>query len=282
MTTNSVPPETALTALGFTETEAAVYCELLRSGSATGYRLAQAISKAPANTYQALAALAQKGAVLVDDADARAYRAVAPIELLSALRQGFETRRAEAESALTALYAPVAEDRIYHLKTPAQIFERARAMIGRARRIVLYDLFPGPFAELAPALELAAAHNVTVGGLTYAPAPGVAAPTVVSASAAFAAQKWPGQQISIVVDACEHLLALLSADGQRVLHGVWSDSAYLACLKHSGLAAEIRLSAVAADAPPPLSELSLLRSYPPGLQTLAGPRPDTLSQGDAE
>lgn len=279
MTNITTPPaETALSALGFTETEAALYCELLRSGPATGYRLAQAIGKAPANAYQALAALAQKGAVLVDETEAKAYRAIAPAELLGALQQGFETRRAEAQAALEALHAPAADDRIYHLKTPLQVYERARAMIARAREIILCDLFPAPLAELAPSLERAAAQGVTVGALVYADPQGLAFPTVLSDSAPFACARWPGLQLSLVVDAAEHLVALLSPDGTRVLHGIWSDSAYLACLQHSGLSAEIRLTATdKAQA----AALSLLKSYPPGLRALAGPRPDDLSGGDA-
>ncbi len=277
--TNNLFPDSTLVVLGFTETEAAVYCELLRSGPATGYRLAQSVGKAPANTYQALAALSQKGAVLVDESDAKAYRAIAPGELLSALQRGFEVRRAEAQTALEALHAPAADDRIYHLKTPAQVYERARAMIARAREIVLYDLFPGPFAKLEPSLGRAAAEGVTVGGLVYAPAPGVAFAAVRAASSAFAAGRWPGLQLSLVVDAAEHLVALISPDGTRVLNGVWSDSAYLACLKHSGLASEIRLSA--SEGAARLPELSLLNAYPPGLRALAGPRPDSLLDGDA-
>jgi predicted transcriptional regulator len=274
----SSPPEATLAALGFTETEAALYCELLRSGPATGYRLAQAVGKAPANIYQALAALAQKGAVLVDETEAKAYRAIAPSELLGALQQGFETRRAEAQAALEALHAPAADDRIYHLKTLPQVYERARAMIARAREIILCDLFPAPLAELAPSLERAAAQGVTVGALVYAEAQGLAFPTILSGAAAFANARWPGLQLSLVVDASEHLVALVSPDGTRVLHGIWSDSPYLACLKHSGLASEIRLAA--SDAPA-TAALSLLNAYPPGLRALAGPRPDDLSRGDA-
>ncbi len=49
--------EEELVALGFTESEARVYCELLRGSPATGYRLAQALGKAPPAIYKALASL---------------------------------------------------------------------------------------------------------------------------------------------------------------------------------------------------------------------------------
>jgi len=261
-------PETALAALGFTDTEAAVYCELLRASPSTGYRLAQAIGKAAANTYQALAMLSQKGAVLVDEGDARAYRAVPPGELLAALGRGFEARRAEAQTALEALYAPPVDDHIYQLKTPGQVYERARAMIAGASQILLFDLFPGPFDVLAPLLT-EAAKTVTLAGLIYdeRTLPGVNA--LLSPTARFARERWPGQQLSLVVDGREHLDVLLSADGASVRHGVWSDSVYLACMKHSGLASEIRLGA--GDEAARFAGISLLRSYPPGLRELVGP-----------
>lgn len=268
MTTNiSNSPEPALCALGFTETEAAIYCELLRQGPATGYRLAQAVGKAPANTYQALGVLTQKGAVQMADSAAKLYRAVAPEELMAALRERFDARREEAEAALKELHAPGPDERIYHLKTPAQIYARARAMIGRARHIILFDLFPGPFAQLATSLQTPHAKGVAVAGLVYAKEEETSFPFVVSASAHLTKTRWPGQQLSIVVDASEYLVALISPDGQRVLHGIWSYSPYMACLMHSGLACEIRLSASPA-ADDPLGKFSLLRAYPPGLRAL--------------
>ncbi len=104
--------EHALAALGFTDTEAAVYCELLRAAPSTGYRLAHAIGKAAANVYQALAALSQKGAVLVEDREARTYRATPPAELLAMLKHSFEGRAVDASARPSrCVYAPVADDR---------------------------------------------------------------------------------------------------------------------------------------------------------------------------
>ena len=279
MTTNILVPEQALTALGFTDMEAAVYCELVRGGPATGYRLGQAIGKAAANTYQALASLTQKGAVLVDDRDAKTYRATPPAELLAALERGFVDRRARAMSALETLKPAAPDDRLYQLSTPAQVFERVSAMIQRAQEIILFDLFPGPLERLGPLLAKAHARKVVVAGLAYGDTPALPFPIISASSAAVVAERWPGQQISVVADAREHLTALLAPDGQSVRHAVWSDSAYLACLKHSGLAAEIRVSRVAPSYQDPLNGVALLRAFPPGLRTLMG-SPDPKIQGD--
>ena len=281
---NADPPESALIALGFTDTEARIYCELLRGGPATGYRLAQAIGKAAANTYQALASLTQKGAVLVDDGDARAFRAVPPAELLGALERGFAHRKDEAEAALATLRPAVEDDRIYQLKTVDQTLARARALIDSAREIILFDAFPTPLQELAPHLAAASARGVTIAGIAYGPLPAEDVGAVVSHGAAFVAERWPGQQLALVADAREHLTVLFSLDGREVLHGVWSDSAFLACMKHSGLASEIRLSALVAQDIDPLASLSLLRSNPAGLRALLASRPSLHRQenpGDA-
>jgi sugar-specific transcriptional regulator TrmB len=284
MTTNiSAPPEAALAALGFTDTEAAAYCALLRGGASTGYRLAQTIGKATANTYQSLAALTQKGAVLPDDGEAKTYRAVPPEELLSALRQGFEARRAEARAALDSIQPPPADDRLYHLKTSAQAFEKACSMVAHAREVLLFDLFPEPLAALAPDLAAAAARGVQVAGIVYAPAEDLGFTAILSPAHAFAVRRWPGRQLTLVADAREHLVALLSGDGD-LRHGVWSDSPYLACLQHSGLSAEIRLMAAAPAGADPLARLSLLRAAPAGLRRLVGAAdaaPLDLVPGDA-
>ena len=191
-----------------------------------------------------------------------------------ALQRAFDASRRKAQTALESLHAPVEDDRIYQLKTPAQIYERAEAMIAGAKEILLFDLFPEPLALLEPALRKAQARGVVVAGLVYGTPPKLPFPVAVAHSSTIVADRWPGLQLSVVVDACEHLVALLSPDGLTARHGVWSDSVYLACLKHSGLASEIQLSAVEAEADLPLGELSLLRAYPSGLARLIGPRTD--------
>lgn len=268
MATNNDAPEAALAGLGFTDTEARLYCELVRAGPATGYRLAKAIGKAPANTYQALESLSQKGAVLTEDAEAKIWRAAPPAELVSALDAAHARRSAAALDALSRLPAAEADVRLYALRTPEQAYARARAMIAAAREAILFDLSPQPFETLRPDLERAAAQGVTVAGLIYAPSP-TSLTTVVSDDAALVTDRWPGQQVTIVADAREQLTALIAPDGHRLIQGVVSDSPFLACLQHSGLSAELRLSRLA-PANDPLAHLALLALRPPGLRDLIG------------
>ncbi|NOK03836.1 MULTISPECIES: TrmB family transcriptional regulator [Myxococcus] len=267
-----------LVALGFTEVEARVYCELLKGAPATGYRLAQALGKAPPSIYQALASLEHKGAVLVEEGEPRSFRPVPPDEVLTALQRGFETRRREAADALRKLHAPVQDDRIYHLKSHAQVMERARAMIAGATERLLFDLFPPPLAALTPALTEASARRVSIAGLVYDEPPKAPFVCVRSSSADFVRERWPGAQLTLVVDAREFLVALLTPDGTGVKQAIWSDSVYLSCLQHSGLAAEIQLSAPPSARTRLARSFSLINSSPPGLRQLVGRQPRSSSK----
>jgi sugar-specific transcriptional regulator TrmB len=262
-TTDSLPG--CLAALGFTETEALIYCELLRSGPASGYRLAKAVGKARANVYQALAQLTQRGAALIDDSRVQTFRATDPRELMRAMTENYRAHAEAAETALQALAALAADDRIYHLKTVDQVLERAIAMIDGAQAIVLVDAFPEPLERVLPALERAAARGVAVAALAYDDCVTASFPLISSGAAHFALARWPGLQLSVVTDAREHLVSLLERGMDRVLHGIWSDSAYLSCLQHSGLSAEIRLASLATTGDP-LDRIALLQAQPPGLQ----------------
>ncbi|HEY0600278.1 TrmB family transcriptional regulator [Brevundimonas sp.] len=283
ITSDQNEAEQALTALGFTELEARVYCALLASGPATGYRLAKLVGKAPPNVYQALAALGRKAAVLVDETEPRTWRAARPAELLAVLGGTFAHRQAEAERRLASLAVAPADDRLYQITDPDQVLERARAMLAGARDIVLFDLFDAPLAALRPELEATAARGVTVAGLVYGPvAPMTGVTARAAAGAAVARERWPGAQLTLVVDAAEHLVALMTPAMDGVRRAIWSDSAYLSCLQHSGLSAEIRLTGVDGAVPEPLASLSLLHAAPRGLRALIGPEPIALSPAPKE
>lgn len=270
--------EAALGQLGFTEVEARLYCTLLGSGPSTAYRLAQLTGKAAPNAYQALANLASKGAVLVGDGEPRIFRAAAPEELTARLAERFDLTCRQADAALATLARPVRDDRIYQVKSPGQVLERARSMLASAKEIVLFDLFDEPFEALAPMLAAAADRGVVVAGLVYGP---VIPPAKVLArrasSETSAIQRWPGRQLTIVVDASEYLVALMGEGLTSVKRALWSDSVYLACLQHSGLSAEIRLTAVP-EQPRALQRLALLEAAPRGLHALLDPPVEPSSE----
>lgn len=261
-------PASLLTGFGFTELESRLYVELIRHAPATGYRLSQLVGKAPANTYQALASLVRKGAAVASETEPRAYRPVAPAELFTRLRQSFDSGAQQAVATLSAMHAPVEEDRLYGINSLSQALARAHALIEGARQIVLFDLFPQPLAMLHEALVAATRRGITVAGLVYQKPSGAPYTQVMGVSAGFVAEHWPGLQMSLIADAREVMLVSIAHGRDELLQGLWSDSAYLACLHHSGLSAEIRLAARPAGEPDPLEHLSLLTAKPEGLRRL--------------
>lgn len=265
--------------MGLSEIEALVYAFLVRSEAATGYRISHAIGKPTANTYKAIASLRQRGAVLVDDGDNRLVRAVPPDELLAALEQRARQQREAARAALADLAPADGDDRVYTLRDRDQVLTRARAMLAGARTIALADLFPLPLAALADELAAAAARGVRVVVKGYGPAAVAGVEVVLGDDADRALVAWPGQQLSLVVDADEHLLALFDAELERVRQAVWSRSAFLSCMQHNHVAMEILVTA-GGRIDGPLADITLLASSPSGLDRLRRRADTTAAEGD--
>lgn len=232
-------PIPALMELGFTGLEAEVYSYLATSPPSTGYRIAQALGKPAANVYKAIETLSQKGAVLLDDSDARLCRAIPGKELIARLERQLEERLSVAREALEPLAHVESDDRVYQLRNAAQAIERARQMLARAESVALLDLFPLPLEALRDGLEEAAGRGIAVAMKVYAPVevPGVR--VLIDPAGEHTRSRWPGQWMNLVVDGREHLLALLSADGRDLLQAVWSESVYLSWVYHGALRGEL-------------------------------------------
>lgn len=217
----------------------------------------------------------------VDEGGNRLVRVSPPDELLAGLERRARERREAARIALATRTAETSDERVYTLRTCEQVLERARAMLGRAQEVVLGDIFPGPFEALAEDLERAAARGVRVTVKVYS---GVRAPGVSLVREPHVAKvlaEWPGQQLSLVADADEHLLALFDSQVSHVHQAVWSRSTFLSCLHHNHVAMELRFTVRgrrgASSSGSLLDGISLLTSRPPGLRllqerTLTSPR----------
>jgi sugar-specific transcriptional regulator TrmB len=234
----------SLIALGFTALEAEVYVFLLQESPATGYRVAQGIGKPVANTYKAIASLQAKGALLVEESTNRLCRAVPAEELLERLERQFQESQRRAALALSTLKASPDDDRVYHLSTREQVAERSRLMLQRCQRVAVLDLFPGPLAELRPAIAEAAARGVRVVVKAYAPSRIERVKVVVRPRGQTLLKRWPGQWLNVVTDGRELLLAFLTRDGKGVNQALWSDSTYMSWVYHSAVGSEAILTAV--------------------------------------
>lgn len=247
----------ALSSLGFTELEAAVYASLVQASPATGYRVAQAINKPVANTYKAIESLQEKGAVITDETGNKLCRAVPPQEVLQQLESTFSRQKREAADALSRLRPAPGDDGVYALTSRSQVFERCRAMLSRAEEIALVDVFPEPCREVGVDIEAAAARGVTVTAQVYERSELAGVETVWSPHAETVTKRWPGHWLNLVIDGSEFLMSFLADDEAGVHQAIWSRSPFLCWAYQSALAGEI-LSArmqLALEADVPASDL---------------------------
>lgn len=261
-----------LVRLGFSGLEAEAYCVLLRDGPSTAYGVAKQLGKPVANVYQSVAGLLRRGAVAVDDAGGpRTYRAVDPEALLAHIDREYEAHRSAAADELAGIGPKACDDRLYQISNYGQAIQHARRLIEGASEILVFDMFPDVLAELGSTLDTASARGVLVGGYVYDEHPQIRGLTARSALPAELLSRWPGQQLTVIADGARSLTALLDMTRKSVIRAFATDSAYVACLQHSGLCAEIRLAAMLRNGSDELAPISLLAAYPEGLRTLVGP-----------
>jgi sugar-specific transcriptional regulator TrmB len=236
---NSTEP---LVALGFTGLESEIYSLLLRESAVTGYRIAKGLRKPAANVYKAIESLEAKGAVMVDQGRHRVCRAVPLDEVLARLDRRFREARSRAVETLTSPGGAEADQRVYDLRSTEAVHERARAMLGRAKEVVLLDAFPALVALLEDDLAAAAGRGVLVGLNAYGPIAIEGVEVALAAHSDRTRRRWPGDWLSLVVDGREFLLAFLAPQGASVHQAIWSGSPYLAWAYHSALSSEMILN----------------------------------------
>ena len=99
--------------IGLSALEAEVYVVLLAHPVSTGYRVGQLLNKPTANVYKALEALGHKGAVMIEDGDARACRAVPPEEFLRQVESAVRQRTQHIAARLAHISPAPPDEHIY-------------------------------------------------------------------------------------------------------------------------------------------------------------------------
>jgi sugar-specific transcriptional regulator TrmB len=242
MTRDAARP--ALRALGFNDLEAEVYLFLLASPPVTAYRIGRALGRATANVYKAVESLARRGAVEVEEGEQRTCRAVPVDDLARQLERTFRGSLDGAVRALADLEVPSFDERVYKLESVPRLFERCHEMLARAHTVAVIDAFPRALERIRPWILEAAARGVEVFVEAYQPVdlPGVK--VAWFADGARAVEPWRSEQLNVVVDGREHLVALLTSDLGEIRQAVWSGSLYLSCLQHAGRLSEHTLIAM--------------------------------------
>jgi sugar-specific transcriptional regulator TrmB len=122
--------------LGFTEYEARVYVQLLRSSPATAYEISKNSSVPRPNTYHALDALAQRAAVLPVSENPVRYVAADPQTFLDAISG--QTRSLCADLALRlAAISPTRDDQyVWTLQGEQAVHEKIETLIGGSQKSI--------------------------------------------------------------------------------------------------------------------------------------------------
>ncbi|HVG23360.1 MAG TPA: helix-turn-helix domain-containing protein [Thermoanaerobaculia bacterium] len=227
-----------LTQLGLNELEAAIYVHLLQHEPVTAYRVGQALGKQTANVYKAVEVLARRGAVVIEEGETRLCRAVPVKEFLRHTERDFlATTRAAAEQ-LGKLHQPTFDERVYRIESPAQVFEQAATMLAGADSVAIVDAFPAALRQIRAAVEKAIRRGVKAYVQVYEPTDLPGAILVHPGRSAESLAHWQSEQLNVVADGRQCLLALLSPTLDVVHQAMWSRSLYLSSILHSGLTAE--------------------------------------------
>ncbi len=257
-----MPALQALQDLGLNQLEAEIYLFLLPQPPMTAYRVAKHLGKPAANVYKAIDVLARKGAVLLDDGDSRTCRAIPAKDFLRRAQRDFSDVASRAQAHLASIETAPLDERVYRLETTEQVFLRCREMAESATRVLVVDAFPLTLNRIRDWLEAAAARGVAVHVEAYEPVEIRGADVIVVPMGDRPVQLWRSQQLNIVSDGRENLMALLDRTGAAVLQAYWSNSLYLSCLHHAGrLCEQTILRALAADKAGG-NPIAILRAHP--------------------
>lgn len=229
---------TALRDLGLNQLEAEVYSFLLANEPKTAYAVGRAISRPTANVYKAVESLSQRGAVVVEEGGSRVCRAIPAREFLRHSEKSFLSRTREAATALASLQSDFSDERVYRVEHVDEVFERCAAMLERAHRVIVIDAFPQSLERLVPAIRSAIKRSVDVWIEAYRPITIDGAAVVIAQPGESSIELWRAEQLNVVVDGKEVLLALMSLELETVYQALWSRSLYLACLMHGGMMSE--------------------------------------------
>ena len=235
--------------LGFNRLEAEVYLTLTRESPLTGYRIAQILNKAAANTYKALESLEKKGAVVAEETPTvKQYAAIPVSDYLDQLESGLRNDRKFLEESLRDINYSLSGDKIYMLQTLDQVLEKCSKMLENAWHSVIVDAFPPMLAKISHMLEKAAGNGVNIIVNAYEPVEVKNCRVIVKSNAAKVLTLWSGDWMNIAVDGREYLITALEKDG-TLQHAIWSNSPYLSFFVFNGFRYEMLFSALSSKIP---------------------------------
>ena len=148
--------------LGFTDYEARIYVQLLKVSPATAYEISKAAGVPRANTYAALEALAQRGAVLPVNEEPLRYVASPPKRLFESIAKQTRTLCGDLSAELSAL-APADQDSyVWTAHGDGAVQEKIETMIAESRRSIWIKAADDVIRRHKSALRKAAGRGVAL------------------------------------------------------------------------------------------------------------------------
>ena len=128
----------ALMVLGFTQTEAKVYCAMVSEESANGYQIAKTLNLSRSSVYAALENLLEKGAIHSIPGKTNEYTVVEPELLLEKIMSNYKKNAEIAKESLNSL-AVHGNSRNFFLNIQGlnNIIDNIHIMIQKAEKEIL-------------------------------------------------------------------------------------------------------------------------------------------------
>lgn len=148
--------------LGFTEYEAKIYMQLLTESPATAYEIAKATGVPRPNTYNALEALAKRGAVQPISENPVRYVAAPPDRHFSNLGRQTMARCDALARDLSRLKTPADDPYVWNVQGELAIFRKVNALIAESRTSVRIKAADDVLRPHADAIRAAAQRGIEV------------------------------------------------------------------------------------------------------------------------
>jgi HTH-type transcriptional regulator, sugar sensing transcriptional regulator len=148
--------------LGFTDYEARIYIQLLKASPATAYEVAKAAGVPRANTYAALEALAQRGAVLPVNEEPLRYVAASPKTMLEGISRQTRALCSDLSDRLLAVAPANSDDHVWMTHGEMAVQEKIEAMIAESQHSIWIKAADDVIRRHKAALQKAAARGVAL------------------------------------------------------------------------------------------------------------------------
>jgi len=148
--------------LSFTDYEARIYVQLLKSSPATAYEVSKAAGVPRANTYAALEALSQRGAVLPVNEEPLRYVAAPPKTLFESISRQTSSLCSDLSERLAALAPADSDHHVWMTYGDMGVQDKIEAMIAESRHAIWIKAAEDVIRRHKAALQTAAARGVAL------------------------------------------------------------------------------------------------------------------------